>query len=179
MLVKIILERGKGMPQSNSKEKIQSFNKNCHSNAGLALKIIPHYAGSHGEVFSAIQYVRYGLNFYKLGDTERANALLQIAFSELEHACALVKVLKKMGYSKRELQELVCSNDFYYYAEKNSKQTPKAMLLDLLICEMSCIREYKNTIKKIKDQPTLDVLNEIIVQEETHVQTIKDLVFLT
>lgn len=163
------------MSKTISVNKSVAINKKSPLTERLASELISLYAGGHGKIFSTLQYLDCYFNFYRLGDYETASTLFQIIVAEMEHTSLLINALKNIGYTKRELQNLIRSNEFYYSTERAKKQTPRAILLDQLICEMSCLKEYKRATEKIKEPKILAMLNQIIADEESHVQIINKL----
>ncbi len=140
-----------------------------------ALILSRAYAGCHGELNAILQYIYHHFYFNDLRKKEYAEKLIEISLAEMLHLSLLGETLLKLGLDPQYITYSPLFNNFY--STKNvsySKQIDK-MLLDDLSSELVAIEEYKEISQSIKDPKIQALLSRIILDEELHVQVLKEI----
>ena len=133
------------------------------------------YAGCHGELNAILQYIYHHFHFNDLRKKEHAEKLIEISIAEMLHLSLLGEALLKLGLDPQYITYSPLFNNFY--STKNvsySKQIDK-MLLDDLSGELVAIEEYKEISQSINNPKIQALLSRIILDEELHVQVLKEI----
>ncbi len=139
----------------------------------IASVIYPSYSGTVGELNAVLQYVYHGFNFVRLKDEESADIMMGIALCEMEHLEILGKLLLKLGVDPVFTKNF-CDYDFYNTRFVSYSKTPKKMLMDDMTGETVAIFSYKKMIDKIQDETVSSVISRIILDEELHINVLKE-----
>jgi len=113
-----------------------------------------NYAGAISELTSVNQYIYHSL-----------------AMVELEHLEILGKLIIALGGNPRfEINKGHWSPKFIEYGSNLA-----SMLREDIDGEKATIRQYKETIKLIKDEKVREILERIVKDEEVHIKTLVSL----
>lgn len=136
-------------------------------NKSYASLIQINYAGAISELTSVNQYMYHSLAMSnKFEDV--SHCLKHIASVEMEHLEILGKLIIALGGNPRfEINKRHWSPKFIEYGSNLA-----SMLREDVDGEKATIRQYKETIKLIKDEKVRETLERIIKDEEVHIKTL-------
>lgn len=140
-------------------------------NKSYANLIQVNYAGAISELTAINQYIYHSLAISeKFKDA--AHCLKHIAMVEMEHLEILGKLIITLGGNPRfEInkggRKLEWSPKFIEYGSNLA-----SMLRENIDGEKAAIRQYKETIKLIKDEKVKEILERIVKDEEIHIKTL-------
>ena len=148
-------------------ENVKEDKKTAYALSGV-------YSGTHGELSAILQYFYHFLHFKRLNDNNSAQIIMSIALAEMHHLEILGLLIMRLG-----LDPVFCSANTFcaeYYSAKNIRysKTPKKMLLDDITAESIAITEYEKLIKDIENEEVGAVLTRIILDEQLHMQALKE-----
>lgn len=140
-------------------------------NKSYANLIQVNYAGAISELTATNQYMYHSLAISEKFE-DAAYCLKHIAQVEMEHLEILGKLIIALGGNpKFEIikgsRELEWSPKFIEYGSNLA-----SMLREDIDGEKAAIRQYKGTIKSVKDEKVIEVLERIIKDEEIHIKTL-------
>lgn len=131
------------------------------------------YATNNGEVTATLQYSfqHFVLDTY---DKKIAYTLQQIALAEMTHVEILAKTMLRLGVTPTFTQY---PNSRRYYDTSCVSQTTtlSKMLMDDLKSELNAIVEYKKIVAALQNDQVAAIVERIILDEQLHVETIKQL----
>lgn len=145
-------------------------------NTELAMVLMSDYAGRNGELTGILQYTYQKLYFEKMGYKDLASAFKAISITEMIHFDLLGGLIFALGGDPK-----------YYSVSPNGKQNwwsgsfvdyskgIKKILLDSIAGEQYGIRQYKKLKEYTNDDIVHAILTRIILDEEKHIEILKDL----
>ncbi len=129
-----------------------------------------NYAGAISELTSVNQYIYHSLAMSEKFE-DVSHCLKDIARVELEHLEILGKLIIALGGNPRfEINKGHWSPKFIEYGSNLT-----SMLREDIDGEKATIRQYKETIKLIKDEKIREILERIVKDEEVHIKTLVSL----
>lgn len=145
-------------------------------NTELATMLMSDYAGRNGELTGILQYTYQKLYFEKMGYQDLASAFGSIATTEMVHFDLLGGLIFALGGDPKYLsispsgKQIWWSGNFVDYSKGITK-----ILLDSIAGEAFCIRQYKKLKEYTNDDIVHSILTRIILDEEKHIQILRDL----
>lgn len=133
------------------------------------------YSANHSELNAILQYVYHQLNFKKLEMFDVSHIYARIYVTEMEHLHLLGQAIIKLGGDPVFIVPPPQRRTFYSTAAISYSCEPCRMLLDDIAGESCAIAEYNAMIDKIGDVPLAALLRRIVMDEELHYTTLKEL----
>lgn len=139
---------------------------NIRQNVQYANLLCNSFGGEAGELTAVTQYIYEHIELKKY--EEFSKILLSIAIEEMHHLDLIGDLIKKLGKTPRFMGSDQCLwnaqnvkyrfNNIYDMLNYNIKSEKRA------------IREYEEAIKCIKNKSIKELLERIIIDEQTHLE---------
>lgn len=131
------------------------------------------FATPKGELSAILQYVYHSLHLAPLHE-EYAETMTAIALSEMHHLKVLGATMLKLGVNPRYVQ--YPNSDCYFDTSCISQcTTPQKMIMDDIQGELTAITEYKKMLYVLKNENVAAVIQRIIIDEQLHLETLKNM----
>ena len=142
-------------------------------NPRYASMITKAYAGCVSETTAVMQYV-YQDTVLKKRYPDLAETLSYIARVEMKHMDMLGELICALGGDPRYHNTSDNSCAYWNATSVDYSKTPRMILLCDIEAEKKAIAEYKRLIKVICDENVDAVLKRIIMDEERHIEILRD-----
>ena len=137
--------------------------------------ISPAYAAPDSELTTILQYVYHHFYFENENMEDIASLYEQIFISEMTHLDHLGNALLKLGADPVFTKRPPIKENFFTAAYVKYSKNPKQMLIDDINSEMHAIAQYRAMLPKLDDAPLAALISRIIMDEELHLKTFKEL----
>ena len=147
---------------------LKCINKNPHT----AKLIQENFSSSISEYTAFCQY-SYDYIVARTQNNDVAEAFNQIALVELEHMKIFGELIVSLGavpYYKGDWKNKFWQGNFVKY-----NTNLRTMLLCAISDEKKAIKQYEKSIELIDDTQIISLIQRIILDEELHIKTFKDL----
>ncbi len=139
-----------------------------------ATVISPAYCGSYGELSAILGYTYQKFNFESAFEEQTAELFQGIAIAEMHHFDILGNTLSALGVDPVFTVCPPYKSEFYSTSSLTYSRYPQKMLMDAITRELVAINEYKSIIKRLKNEQVVAVIKRIILDEELHVEVLKE-----
>lgn len=139
---------------------------NIRQNQRYAELLYNSFGGEAGELTAATQYVYEHIELKKY--EEFSKILLSIAIEEMHHLDLVGELIRKLGKRPYYINKDGCqwnSNNVKYHFNNVYD-----MLMYNIESEKKAIKEYKEAIKCTQNKSIKDLLERIILDEQTHLE---------
>ena len=139
---------------------------NIRQNQRYANLLYDNFAGDSGELFAVMQYIYEHIELKRFESFSKI--LLSIAIEEMHHLDLIGELIKKLGKKPYFIDKNECAWD-----TKNVKyhfNNLYDMLLFNIESEKKAIHGYKEAIKYTQNKSIKDLLERIILDEQTHLE---------
>lgn len=133
------------------------------------------YSANHSELNAILQYVYHQMFFEKLEMFDIAHVYQRIFINEMHHLHLLGQAIIKLGGDPVYIVPPPPRRTYYSAAAVSYSATPARMLLDDISGERDAIAEYNAMIEKSGKTPLAALLRRIVMDEELHYATLKEL----
>lgn len=145
-------------------------------NTELATMLMSDFAGRNGELTGISQYTYQKLYFEKMGYKDLASAFGAISVTEMIHFDLIGQLIFALGGDPKYYsvspggKQMWWSGSFVDYSKGITK-----ILLDSIADEKYGIRQYQKLKEYTNDDIVHSILTRIILDEEKHIEILKDL----
>lgn len=137
--------------------------------------ISPAYAQPKSELTAILQYSYQSIVLDKMGYTDFANTIEEIAIAEMLHLEILGKMLIRLGANPIYTAYPPARFNFYNTSYVTYLTSPEKILLDDIRAEQNAIRDYQNMLTKLNNDVVSAVISRIILDEELHLAKFKEM----
>lgn len=130
--------------------------------------LMPSYAGATSEQTAVMTYCFQ--SYISIARPDFAKALIDIAKCEMKHHSLLGKTIYLLGG-----YPVIGSRSYWSGNLVNYTLDPRKYLQQNIIAEESAIINYERTILNLKSESVKMLLERIILDEEVHIETFKEL----
>ena len=149
--------------------------KRKKDNLATAQQLKMAYAGEHGELNSAVQFIYHFYSFKRLNNFDVAELKLKIAVSDMQHFKMLCELMLNLGLDPIYACYPPCQTDFYWTAKSSYSNSEKKMLSDGVAFKLTSIADYKRIIKSVDDPEVENVICKILKDEKKHLRSLNKL----
>ena len=139
---------------------------NIRQNTKYANLLYDSFAGDSGELTAITQYIYEHIELKRFNDFSKI--MLDIAIEEMHHLDLLGSLIKKLGEKPYYIDSNECK-----WSTRNLKYHFKSIYEILTFnieSEKKAIEDYKNAIKYTQNKSIKDLLERIILDEQTHLE---------
>lgn len=147
--------------------------KVCNKNARYVPMIIGNFAGPRSEMTAITQYLYYSL--VAESDDETASVMLGISKVEMHHLYIFGSLVRQLGADPRLWNISNGRRRWWSPGYNKYPNNIKLMIKNAIDDEQLTVKTYTKQIELIADQNIKDILERIIIDEQLHIDILKQM----